>query len=143
MHEIFLTSYHKLGPLAKYNFRKLYSDVVTDSQKLHVSLFPFQDSARDTVSLTFSHDGSNQVLNLHLPDYSAVLVDCLQSKLCTHHQCSSYGQACTSYTLISLICYSGSVLYFSGSILAAPSSPFCVHCGDDVIGIMILHCRSH
>lgn len=37
------------------------------------------DSARDTVSLTFSHDGSNQVLNLHLPDYSAVLVDCLQN----------------------------------------------------------------
>ena len=44
------------------------------------SIFPSlsQDPVKDTVALTFCYEGNTQVLNLHLPDYSGVLVDCLQ-----------------------------------------------------------------
>lgn len=37
-----------------------------------------QDASKDSVALTFSYDGSTEILNLQLPDYSGVLVDCLQ-----------------------------------------------------------------
>lgn len=43
--------------------------------------FSHKDPSRDTVSLSFCLDGSVQVLDLHLPDYSGVLADCLQGQL--------------------------------------------------------------
>ena len=39
-----------------------------------------QDPAKDCVSLTLTHSGTSEVLNLSLPDYSGVLVDCLQGE---------------------------------------------------------------
>jgi len=42
------------------------------------------DPVKDTVALMFSYEGNTQVLNVHLPDYSGVLVDCLQgTNVCT------------------------------------------------------------
>ena len=43
-----------------------------------IFLSPPQDPVKDTVALTFCYEGNTQVLNVHLPDYSGVLVDCLQ-----------------------------------------------------------------
>lgn len=37
-----------------------------------------QESGKDLVTLSFSHDGSTHPLTLHLPEYSGVLADCLQ-----------------------------------------------------------------
>ncbi len=42
---------------------------------------PPQDFAKDSVSLTLSNnDGGSEVLNLAVPEYSGVLLDCLQGE---------------------------------------------------------------
>lgn len=49
-----------------------------------------QDANKDTVSLTFSHDKQTDVLNLNLPEYSGVLVDCLQGECILLHRARLY-----------------------------------------------------
>ena len=50
------------------------------------ALPPPQDVGKDNITLTFSHEGTTQMLTLQLPEYSGVLLDCLQGEsLSTHH----------------------------------------------------------
>ncbi len=73
-----------LKPSSQYDtiqYVVTYVHVAATLYNVWYSLYVSQDSTRDCVSLTLSNnDGGSEVLNLTLPEYSGVLLDCLQGE---------------------------------------------------------------